>query len=169
MGSVVWQTQYEHVAIQQKLGAGSVSTVVLHIAGRGRDLQLSWRLSENNPRKKAFLGCSGVALIYVGLSIAGAGVVLSIVGIGLAMIPFGLAMAVGGFVWTRLPQRQTLANAFDQFDSRALAKTVDWCLAQGLMANSVSSQHVSVLWRNSMPGLGSLQEAEIPNPIPLSL
>ena len=155
-------TNRPHVFIYQKLPETSnEAVVVLRVAERGPDLEVSWRLNENNPKRannyrkwgNRFVGWSIVWLIV--------GIALMIVGVGFIIEAVAIPMLGFGLVLQRIPQRQTLVSLYDQFDSRALAVTVHYCLMQALGALGVDQDDLLLLREYDKQGLAKLGEFKL--------
>jgi hypothetical protein len=147
----------EHVVFQEKLKGGGLATVALRIVPHGaEDLQVSWRLFERNPGKQLFSGMSQSMLVFWGAIITAAGVVTSIFGYGLCLIVGGVAMIGMGLGWWGKSRGKTTASAYEQFDSRVLAQSVDFALMRSLATLGVAQQELRVLRQSSMTGLGNL-------------
>ncbi len=147
----------EYIFFNQKFGMSANATLALRIASRGaEDLELSWRLLESNPAKSLFLGLSQGTLVYLGVAVAGAGILLSFVGIGLCVFPFGIFMIGSGLGWWKGSSNKSRLTADQMLDARVLAQTVDYCLMKELERLGVSASELKVLQAAQLEGIGNL-------------
>jgi hypothetical protein len=72
------------------------------------------------------------------------------------MIVPGIAMIGVAFGWWGSARAKTQATAYQQYDSRVLAQTVDYCLMASLEELGVSAEELRVLQKAQMQGLGRL-------------
>lgn len=141
----------------QNFGKTASAMVALKIEKRGtKDLELSWRLLEGNPAKGIFKNVTEGAKIYLGVAVAGAGLLTSIFGFGLAAIPIGAGLAASGIAGLRNNKSDRNLTTEQQLDARILAQTIDYCLMLQLEELGVSSDEVRVLLAAQMEGIGRL-------------
>jgi hypothetical protein len=151
----------DYLFFVQHLGKTASAMVALRIAKRGtKDLELSWRLLEGNPAKGIFKNVTEGAKIYLGVTIAGAGVLTSIFGFGLAAIPIGAALAGSGIDGLKNNKGARNLTTEQQLDARILTQTVDYCLMSQLEELGVSSDEVRVLQAAQMEGIGRLGNSQ---------
>lgn len=147
----------EYIFFNQKFGISANATLALRIARRGaEDLELSWRLLESDPAKSLFLGLSQGTLVFLGIVVAGAGLILSIVGIGLFMLPLGIFMIGSGLGWWGAAKNKSRLTADQMLDARVLTQTVDYCLMKELEKLGVSASELRVLQAARLEGIGNL-------------
>ena len=155
-------TNRPHVFIYQKLPeTSSEAVVVLRVADRGPDLEISWRLNENNPKRANNYKKWGNRFVSWGIVWLVVGLALLIVGIGALIELVAVPMIGFGLLLQRIPQRQTLVSLYDQFDSRALAVTVHYCLMQALGALGVDQDDLLLLREYDKQGLAKLGEFKL--------
>jgi len=141
----------------QPLGKSASAMVALRIAQIGtKDLEMSWRLFEGNPAKGIFKNVAAGAKIYLGFSVAAAGLITSIFGYGLLAIPVGAGLMGSGIADLKNNKGARHLTAEQQLDARILAQTIDYCLMTELEELGVSSDEVRVLQAAQMEGIGRL-------------
>ena len=147
----------QHILFEQGLGRGGTATVALRIAPRGaEDMEISWRLMEKNWASWliATLGQTGLTIfgiLWIILSLA-----MIPIGIGVCMIIPGIAMLGVAFGWWGVSRSKSQATTYQQFDSRVLAQTVDYCLMVSLEELGVTADELRVLQNAQMGGIGKL-------------
>ena len=153
----------EYVTVEQNLGGGGRATALLRAAARGKDMDISWRLFERNVGKAVMWGMSQGVLLFLGLLsiIVGLGVIPLTGGAGLCIFIPGVVMVGASFGWWRVGRKKTTAGTVEQFESRALAQIVHWCLMKVLASKGVSSQGLQVLQEASTSGLAKLGPTDL--------
>ena len=147
----------EYTFFQQKFGTSANATLALRIAPRGtEDLEISWRLLESNPAVSLFMGLSQTALIWIGGSLALAGIVLIPVGVGACMMALGIWMLGMGLGWWKGTANKSRLSSDQMLDARILAQTVDYCLMKQLEKLGVSANELKILQAAQMQGIGNL-------------
>jgi hypothetical protein len=146
----------DYLLFIQHLGKTASAVFALRIAKRGTmDLELSWRLLEGNMAKGILKTLGQGTKAYLGIAIAGAGVITSFIGGGF-MIPLGASMIGSGANGLRNNKYARNLTTEQQLDSRMLAHTVDYCLMSQLEELGVSKDELRVLQESHMEGIGKL-------------
>jgi len=147
----------EYIFFTKDLGKSASALLALRIAQQGaKDMQISWRLLEDNPNKSALFGMTQGSLVFFGIMITLAGLITSIFGFGLCAIPFGIFMVGAGLGWWRVSANQSQLTPEQKLDSRTLAQTVDYCLMAQLEKHGISAQELRILQASQMQGIGRL-------------
>jgi len=147
----------EHIIIEQKLSVGGTATVALRVAPRGtEDLELSWRLMEKNWATWLLATLGQTGLIVIGLLWIFISLILIPIGVGVCMLIPGVAMIGVAFGWWGVNKTKSQATTYEQFDSRVLAQTVDYCLMSALDELGVTAAELRVLQKAQMGGIGQL-------------
>lgn len=151
----------EHVIFNQGLGSGGKATVAMRIFPRSdKDLEISWRLFEKNTVKGVGQSAGQWLLILLGIGFVLVGIPLSLVGVGLIGVCMGIGLIGLGMGWWGTTRNKTTASAFQQFDSRALAQTLDYALMRALSQLGVSAQELRILRQASTAGMGNLKPTD---------
>lgn len=148
----------EHVIFEQRLGGGGAATAALRIfPNNQKDLEISWRLFEKNTVKGVGQGLGQTTLIVLGIGFILVGIPLSLFGVGLLGVCIGIGLIGMGLGWWGTSRNKTTASAFQQFDSRALAQTLDYALMRALSELGVTTQELRILRQSSAAGMGNLK------------
>jgi hypothetical protein len=150
----------EHLVIRQDLGDGGWATVALRVAQRGKDLEVSWRLFELNEKVAAAWRAAQMSLIIGGFAVFCIGIPFLVIGIGLVMDTIAPLMIAYGTGWWYMSRNRTTATTFQQFDSRVLAATVDYCLMTQLAKQGVTTHELRIIRGEQITGLGNLVATE---------
>ena len=151
----------EHLVVTKDLGEGDLAKLALRIAPHGKnDLEISWRLFEENPKKDKLSRFSQEAQINIGLGIALAGVCSIPFGFGILLVPAGIAVFGAGKGWWSLGRKKSSASTYHQFDAMALAQTADFVLMRVLADNNVSAADLRVIKKSSTEGIGQLMKTD---------
>ena len=151
----------EHIVLTQALGEGDLARLLIRFAKRGKDLELSWWLFEQNPATDKVGGVSRGVMIFFGIMFLLAGLVGMPFGVGFCLFPIGGAMIGSALGWWKFWTKKTTASTFHQFDSRALAQTVDYVLMRVLATNGFTAGDLRIVKESNIEGLGKLRKSRV--------
>ena len=147
----------DHLIIKQDLGEGDIAKLIMRFAKRGaNDLEISWRLFEDNPSKALGRSWGQGAALFIGGLMIFTGIIGAPLGIGCIFIPIGTMLIGSSLGLWRHWRKNTSASSFHQFDSRALAQTVDYVLMRVLAENGFSAADLRIVKKANIEGLGEL-------------
>lgn len=145
----------EHLVLTQTLGRkGDLAKLMLRFARRGsNDLEIYWRLFEQNPSQEKRI----VPMFFIGLALTFIGATtLTTSGLGCILAPFGfMMMGASILVWMSWA-KNTSAPPELQFESRALAKTVDYVIMRVLAEKGCNAADLRIIEKAQIEGLGQL-------------
>jgi hypothetical protein len=147
----------EHLLFEQKLGGGAVASVAMRIAPRGKnDMEISWRLMENNAAKAIVSSTTQWGLVIFGAAWSLLSLALMPLGIGFCTFIIGPIIMGWGLGWWGVEKGKTRATTYQQLDSRALVQAIDYSLMKTLENHGVSKDELRVLLAAQTEGIGKL-------------